>query len=780
MPAGKPTTILLTFTAAIVGCALAVSPLAFAAPADYEGISADGKIAFFSTADKLVSGDTDNRGDVYMRSFDSAVGSYVTREISTGPSGGNDAFDALFDRASSDGGKIFFSTDERLVSGDTDKTDDVYLRDVAKGLTVLVTQGEAACAPSCGNADADADFAEASADGSAVLFSTDERLAGGDTDGAVDVYRRDVVAGTTVLATAGEASCQPGCGNGALPATLRGLSGDGSAAFFATEERLSGADTDTAIDVYSRALPAGPTTLVSRGDPGCASCGNDDSSDAVFAGSSQDGAAAFFETDEGLVPGDDDDGNDVYRRAGGATALVSGGSEEQPANFRAASASGDRAFFATAESLVVDDTNDATDVYQWQGGAPSLITSGDCCSSTFAAADGTSVFFTTLEKLDLASDTDESDDVYVQESGGGAPDLVSRGAASCAPSCGNGSAPALFNRISANSKAFFSTAEALVAEDGDADVDVYVRDLEGSTTALVSTEGVFCPTPGGCDASFRGASADGSRVFFQTTERLTEGDVDSELDVYERASAQTRLVTVGNSVELGPSTPALTGTSPGSPGASTSPAILGQADPGTAIKLYATPDCSGEVVATGIAAQLGGSGIAATVPAGSTKSFRATATDGSGDTSACSNPVTYTQQDAAPPPPPPPPPPGGEGTGGGDSGGGGGSGSSGGSGGAKVGGRPGVTYVTPRTRITFAPAGKTVVRRPVFRFTDSTGQEGSTFRCKVDRAPWRACNSPLKLKMLKLGRHAFQVKAVNAVGEKEPTPQKRKFKVVVG
>ena len=778
MQAGKPTIALLALTA-LLGCALAASPFALAAPADYEGISADGKVAFFSTADKLVSGDTDNRRDVYMRSFDSAVGSYVTREISTGPSGGNDAFDALFDRASGDGGKIFFSTDERLVSGDTDKADDVYLRDVAKGLTVLVTQGEAACAPSCGNADADADFAEASADGAAVLFSTDERLASGDTDSAIDVYRRDLVADTTALVTAGEAACQPGCGNGALPATLRGLSGDGSTVFFATEERLSGADTDAAIDVYARALPAGPTTLVSRGDPGCAPCGNEDSSDVVFAGSSQDGAVAFFETDEGLVPGDDDDGNDVYRRAGGATTLVSGDGEEQPANFRAVSASGDRVFFATAEALAIEDTNDATDVYQWQGGAPALVTSGNCCGSTFgaAAAAGTRIFFTTLEKLDPVADTDESDDVYAQDVGGGVPDLVSRGAASCAPSCGNGPSPALFNRISVNaSKAFFSTAEALVAEDGDADVDIYVHDLDSSTTVLVSTEGVFCPTPGGCDASFRGASGDGARVFFQTTERLTEGDVDSELDVYERAGAQTRLVTVGNSVELGPATPTLTGTSPASPGTSTSPAILGQADPGTAIKIYATPDCSGEVVATGTAAQLGGSGVVATVPAGSTKSFRATATDGSGDTSACSNPVVYTQQDAAPPPPPP----AGEEPGGGGSSGGAGSGSGGSTGGGRSGGKPGVTYVVPRTQITFAPAGKTVVRRPVFRFTDSTGQEGTTFRCKVDRTAWRACGSPLKLKRLKPGRHVFQVKAVNAVGEKEPAPQKRRFKVVAG
>ncbi len=96
-------------------------------------------------------GDTDNRRDVYVRSFDSTLGSYVTREVSTGPTGGNDAFDAFFEKASADGTKIFFSTDESLVAADTDHETDVYLRDLSKGTTTLVSQGNGACAPACGN-----------------------------------------------------------------------------------------------------------------------------------------------------------------------------------------------------------------------------------------------------------------------------------------------------------------------------------------------------------------------------------------------------------------------------------------------------------------------------------------------------------------------------------------------------------------------------------------------------------------------------------------------------
>src|SRR5262249_57235371 len=83
-----------------------------------------------------------------------------------------------------------------------------------------------------------------------------------------------------------------------------------------------------------------------------------------------------------------------------------------------------------------------------------------------------------------------------------------------------------------------------------------------------------------------GCSADGTRAFFTTEGRLTEGDLDAESDVYERAGSVTRLVSTGNGPAVGPATPTLTGTNPASPGAALTPAVLGQAAPGTWAKLY--------------------------------------------------------------------------------------------------------------------------------------------------------------------------------------------------
>jgi len=445
------------------------------------------------------------------------------------------------------------------------------------------------------------------------------------------------------------------------------------------------------------------------------------------------------------------------------------------------------------------DTNGANDVYEWTapGGSPSLITSGKGSGATFNAALGSStLFFTTTEQLVLA-DTDASADVYAQEVGGGEPTLLTHGDAGCQPGCGNGASPAIFDALAdGGAKVFFTTAEPLVAADADASADIYVHDSGDDSTTLSTVSG-YCPVPakdGGCPVVFGGVSTAGDHVFFQTPERLSLEDNDSEADVYERAYDEdleeevTRLVSVGNSpdLELGPATPVLEATDPESPNASATPSIIGQADPGTSIKLYTEPNCTGVVVQTGSAAELGGAGIQVTVVNGTTATFWANSTDIHGDTSACSNSIAYKQES------PPPPPPGEEG-GGGESGGGGGSGSGGaaedggssttGSGGTSGGTTAtggGIAYVTPVTRITFGPAFKTRVPRPTFRFTDATGQPGTTFICRIDRRRWTRCGSPTRLKRLGRGRHVFRVKARNAAGAWEARPAARRFKLVGG
>jgi hypothetical protein len=772
---------------AVLVAALLAAPVASAATANYKGSSADGKVVFFETEEQLVPGDTDTKRDVYERSYDEGVGAYVTRAVSLGPAGGNDAYPALFEKASADGMKVFFSTEESLVEADTDHKMDVYMRDLETGTTTLVSQGESGCAPACGNGASDAGFATASADGSKAFFVSEEELTSEDTDASVDVYVRDLTTETTKLVSAGGASCAPACGNGASSASLRGISADASHAYFTTAESLSISDTDSAVDIYSRNLVNGTTSLVSEGGVGCVpACGNSGAV-PVFQGSSEDGSRAFFTTDEQLVSGDEDTATDIYARdlPAGPTFLISGGKAgTATASFAAASGDGTHVFFTTAEPLVGEDEDEANDVYEWSGGNLSLVSSAACvseCGSNFDAvsADSETVVFSTAEQL-VGEDTDKSVDIYEQGVGGGAPVLVSREAVGCG-GCGNGPADARFNRASADaSHVVFSSSEVLSPEDGDGEDDIYGRDVPGEETSLITTSPSFCPLKkGNCGATYVDASVDGRHVFFTSIERFTLDDGDNEVDVYERDLGEspgeevTRLVSTGNSpdLELGPASPLLKGTNPASPAASTKPKIFGQAKAGSSIKLYTTSSCSGEPVAIGTAAQLAEPGISVTVEAGQTTKFWATA-EAEGFISPCSNPVSYTQQSKAEG--------GGGGGGGGGGNGGGGSGGGGlGPGGDKGGSSgPSISYVTPHTRITFAPASKTRKRNPVFRFTDSTGQPGTSFRCKVDHKHWRHCGSPLRLKQLSRGRHLLKVKAVNALGVPEPTPSTRRFKVV--
>ena len=277
--------------AAVLGLGL-TAPAASVASSFPSGASSDGSKVFFTTDERLVPGDTDSRFDVYQRS-----GGTTTR-VSRGQIKGNGPFDAFFADASSDGSRVFFFTDEKLVSGDTDAFGDVYER--AGGTTTRVSEGQVN-----GNGAFDAFFSGASSDGSKVFFSTFEPLAGGDTDGFLDVYERS--GGATTQVSQGEVN-----GNGDFDAFFSGASNDGLRVFLSTSEQLVSEDADDFLDVYERS--GGATTQVSQGEVN----GNGDLH-AFFADASGDGSRVVFFTDEQLVSGDTDSSPDVYERSGGAT-----------------------------------------------------------------------------------------------------------------------------------------------------------------------------------------------------------------------------------------------------------------------------------------------------------------------------------------------------------------------------------------------------------------------------------------------------------------------------
>jgi hypothetical protein len=303
------------------------------------GTSVDGSHVFFRTAESLVSSDTDSAGDVYER-FAGA-----TTLVSAGPAGGNGPISSAFEASSADGSRVFFSTEETLVASDTDSTEDVYQR--SGGTTTLVSTGAS------GNGTQTAAYDDTSTDGARVFFHTRSSLAAGDSDSSLDLYQRS--GGVTTLVSTGAAG-----GNGAFDVYFAGASDDGTRVFFTTKESLTATDTDGRLDIYERS--AGATTLISTGPNG----GNG-AFDSYFDKASSDGARVFFTTDESLVSGDTDTVQDIYERESSSTTLIStgpnGGNGAHAAFFGEASDDGTRVFFHSGERLVSDDTDSQLDIY---------------------------------------------------------------------------------------------------------------------------------------------------------------------------------------------------------------------------------------------------------------------------------------------------------------------------------------------------------------------------------------------------------------------------------
>jgi hypothetical protein len=112
----------------------------------------------------------------------------------------------------------------------------------------------------------------------------------------------------------------------------------------------------------------------------------------------------------------------------------------------------------------------------------------------------------------------------------------------------------------------------------------------------------------------------------------------------------------------------------------------------------------------------------------------------------------------------------------GESGSGGGGGDAGNSGGAPNNSTNGSTdKIPPQTKIVKAP--KKESKSSTVRFRFDSDEIGSTFQCKLDSKPFRACKSPKKYEDLKPGKHAFEVRAIDPAGNADSSPAKRKFTV---
>ena len=153
--------------------------------------SANGRyIAFSSQANNLVVGDTNAVPDVFVRDTVAAT----TVRVSVGSAGAQGDGTSDTPSISDDGRYVAFrSNSSNLVSGDTNSSDDIFVRDLIAGVTERVSVSTA-------NAQAIGNSAQPalSADGRFVVFqSLASNLIANDLLGKADIFLRDRVAGTT-------------------------------------------------------------------------------------------------------------------------------------------------------------------------------------------------------------------------------------------------------------------------------------------------------------------------------------------------------------------------------------------------------------------------------------------------------------------------------------------------------------------------------------------------------------------------------------------------------
>jgi hypothetical protein len=290
--------------------------------------------------------------------------------------------------AATDGSRVFFTTTQQLVNGDTNQSKDLYACDIPAGVPAPVGASNS-CATltqvSGTGSEAQVDHVVAvSDDGSRVYF-----VAGGVLASNLGVTDSVAVAGQSNLYLWSKDAAHPTGTTTFVAPTAVGtaqITPDGRYIVFDTSSQLvsggPGADTDGAIDMYRYDAVSKTIARLSTSTSGDG--GNNDTFDAQI-----DTSAAHNSNSRAL-----------YR----ADTIVT--------------ADGSTVAFVTNEALSPSDTNSGTDVYEWHEGQVSLISGVGGGRAPWITASGRDLFFVTTQQL-TSSDGDTVDDLYDARVGGG-------------------------------------------------------------------------------------------------------------------------------------------------------------------------------------------------------------------------------------------------------------------------------------------------------------------------------------------------------------------------
>lgn len=206
-------------------------------------VSKDGRyVTFTSSANNLVSGDTNGVADIFLRDL---LNNTTTR-ISLSSTGTEGNGGSTYSKISFNGRYVLFtSTASNFASNDNNGTEDIFLRDTVNATTELISISTTG---STGNYQSGGDLGlDISRDGKYVVFtSSASNLVTTDTGGKMDVFVRDRTLGTTTLISMSDSGIQ-GNGDSRRPS----ISCEGSRiTFYSQASNLVTSDTNGHSDVF--------------------------------------------------------------------------------------------------------------------------------------------------------------------------------------------------------------------------------------------------------------------------------------------------------------------------------------------------------------------------------------------------------------------------------------------------------------------------------------------------------------------------------------------------
>ena len=326
-------------------------------------------VAFGSFSERLVKHDSNGFGDVFVRDRKREK----TTLVSVSSSGKKGDADSCYDVAISGGGRyVAFSSDStKFTHGDGNGSADVFVRDLKKGTTTLVSKAQGG---GPGNGYSGDYGLEMSANGRFVAFeSVANDLVGSDGNGwGADVFVRDLKKHKTKMVSVSTGGLQGGFAEDSLGTAM---SPNGRYVVFNSEVGdLAPGDGDGVIDVFIRDRKEGTTKLVSLANDGA----NGDDNSGYQGGFGYDTMAvsndgrfvAFDSYAENLVGGNDGNGwIDLFLRDMNQdktkllSAIPAGNSGNDESAYYSAAMTPDArwvAFNSGAEDLVGSDTNGST------------------------------------------------------------------------------------------------------------------------------------------------------------------------------------------------------------------------------------------------------------------------------------------------------------------------------------------------------------------------------------------------------------------------------------